>query len=138
MADNGTAILELNMEAEKHAPRLLERIHEGGMKAGVVLTPGTQISACEENLEDCDLVLLMSVNPGFGGQHFIPATVEKISRLRTIISAKQLPCQIEVDGGINPQTAKRCIDAGATILVAGSAVFGANDPKTMIQSLRCK
>ncbi|MEA5049050.1 MAG: ribulose-phosphate 3-epimerase [Eubacteriales bacterium] len=133
----GANVITLHVEAERHLHRALQQIHEGGCKAGVVLNPGTPAVAVKEVLPFCDLVLVMSVNPGFGGQQFIPESLEKISELRWMIDAKGLHTDIEVDGGINPETAKRCIDAGATILVAGSAVFHAQDPAYMIQQLRC-
>ena len=133
----GADIITIHVEAEKHLHRALQQIHEGGCKAGVVLNPGTPSVAVKEILPYCDLVLVMSVNPGFGGQQFIPESLEKISELRWMIDAKGLHTDIEVDGGVNPETAKRCIDAGATILVAGSAVFHAQDPAYMIQQLRC-
>lgn len=133
----GANVITLHVEAERHLHRALQQIHEGGCKAGVVLNPGTPAVAVKEVLPFCDLVLVMSVNPGFGGQQFIPESLEKISELRWMIDAKGLHTDIEVDGGVNPETAKRCIDAGATILVAGSAVFHAQDPAYMIQQLRC-
>lgn len=133
----GANVITLHVEAERHLHRALQQIHEGGCKAGVVLNPGTPAVAVKEVLPFCDLVLVMSVNPGFGGQQFIPESLEKISELRWMIDSKGLHTDIEVDGGINPETAKRCIDAGATILVAGSAVFHAQDPAYMIQQLRC-
>ena len=106
------------------------------MQAGVVLNPATPISACIHLLPECDLVLLMSVNPGFGGQSFIPETINKIRQLRAEIGMRNLNTLIEVDGGVNPITAKKCIEAGADVLVAGSAVFKAQDPAEMIRLLR--
>ena len=132
----GADIITIHVEAEKHLHRALQQIHEGGCKAGVVLNPGTPAVAVREVLPYCDLVLVMSVNPGYGGQKFIPESLEKISELRGMIDERGLKTEIEVDGGINPETAKLCIDAGATVLVAGSAVFLANNPKDMIQQLR--
>lgn len=136
--DAGADILTFHVEAEKHIHRTLERIHAAGMRAGVVLNPATPIASCEHVLENCDLVLLMSVNPGFGGQKFIPAVVEKIRRLRRLIDGRGLTCEIEVDGGINPQTAKLCVDAGATVLVAGNSILSASDPAGMVRQLRCE
>ena len=133
----GADIITIHAEAEKHLHRALQQIHEGGCKAGVVLNPGTPAVAVKEVLSYCDLVLVMSVNPGFGGQQFIPEALEKITELRKMIDERQLSCEIEVDGGVNPETAKRCIEAGATVLVAGSAVFHAKDPADMIRQLRC-
>ena len=132
----GADIITVHVEAERHLHRALQQIHEGGCKAGVVLNPGTPALAVKEVLPYCDLVLVMSVNPGYGGQKFIPESLEKIAELRQMIDQRGLATEIEVDGGVNPETAKLCIDAGATVLVAGSAVFLAKDPKDMIQQLR--
>lgn len=132
----GADIITFHVEAERHSHRLLQRIHGLGMKAGVVLNPATPISACQHILDCCDLVLLMSVNPGFGGQSFIEQTLTKIKMLRKMIDERGLKTEIEVDGGINPITAKRCIEAGATILVAGNAVFTTANPTEMIRRLR--
>ncbi len=137
--DAGADIITFHVESgEHHLHSLLQRIHALGMKGGVVLNPATPIESCIHLLPDCDLVLMMSVNPGFGGQKFIPETLHKIHQLRQEIERRNLSVDIEVDGGVNPETAKACIDAGATILVAGSAVFHAPDPKAMIQMLRCE
>ncbi len=133
----GADSITIHVEAEKHLHRALQQIREGGCKAGVVLNPGTPAIAVKEVLPYCDLVLVMSVNPGFGGQTFIPESLEKISELRHMIDDRRLATDIEVDGGVNPETAQLCIDAGATVLVAGSAVFHASDPKDMIRQLRC-
>ena len=133
----GADIITIHVEAERHLHRALQQIHEGGCKAGVVLNPGTPAVMVKEVLPYCDLVLVMSVNPGYGGQKFIPQSLEKIAELRRMIDERGLNTEIEVDGGINPETAKLCIDAGATVLVAGSAVFLASDPKDMIRQLRC-
>ena len=133
----GADVITIHAEAEKHLHRALQQIHEGGCKAGVVLNPGTPAVAVKEVLPYCDLVLVMSVNPGFGGQQFIPESIGKIAELRSMIDERNLSVEIEVDGGVNPETAKLCIDAGATVLVAGSAVFRAKDPADMIRQLRC-
>ena len=106
------------------------------MQAGVVLNPATPLALCEEVLEECDMVLLMSVNPGFGGQKFIPQVLRKIEALSALKAARGLSFEIEVDGGVNDRTAPLCRQAGATVLVAGSAVFTADDPKDMIRRLR--
>ena len=132
----GADIITVHAEAERHLHRALQQIHEGGCKAGVVLNPGTPAFAVKEVLPYCDLVLVMSVNPGYGGQKFIPESLDKIAELRQMIDQRGLATEIEVDGGVNPETAKLCIDAGATVLVAGSAVFLAKDPKDMIHQLR--
>ena len=134
--DAGADIVTVHVEAERHIPRVLQAIHAAGMKAGVVLNPATPLCTCEEVLEDCDMILLMSVNPGFGGQKFIPQVLKKIEALNAIKAAKSLTFEIEVDGGVNEKTAPLCRAAGATVLVAGSAVFTASDPKDMILRLR--
>ena len=134
--DAGADILTFHVEAEKHIHRVLQSIHAAGMQAGVVLNPASPLSLCEEVLEDCDLVLLMSVNPGFGGQKFIPQVLKKIEALSALKAERGLSFEIEVDGGVNDQTAPRCRAAGATVLVAGNAVFTASDPKEMIRQLR--
>ena len=133
----GADVLTIHVESsERHLHRALQAIHAAGMKAGVVLNPATPICTCAHLLPDCDLVLLMSVNPGFGGQSFIPETLNKIRALRAEIDARGLSTLIEIDGGVNPETARQCIAAGADVLVAGSAVFKATDPAKMIRSLR--
>ena len=134
--DAGADYLIFHVEAEPHIHRALQKVRSLGMKAGVVLNPATPLSSCEWVLEDCDLVLLMSVNPGFGGQKFIPAVVEKIARLREMLEKRNPACLIEIDGGVNPETAKLCRDAGADVLVAGNSVFTAADPASMIQTLK--
>lgn len=132
----GADIITFHAEAEPHIHRSLQHLHERGVKAGVVLNPGTPAVAVKEVLPYCDLVLVMSVNPGFGGQKFIPESLSKIAELRSMIDERGLATEIEVDGGVNPETAKLCIQAGATVLVAGSAVFNAPDQKEMIRQLR--
>ncbi len=133
----GADILTIHVESsERHLHRALQAIHAAGMKAGVVLNPATPISVCTHLLTECDLVLLMSVNPGFGGQSFIPETLRKIRELRAEIEVRGLPTLIEIDGGVNPETAKLCRDAGADILVAGSAVFKAESPAEAIKAIR--
>ena len=133
----GADILTIHVESsEHHLHRALQAIHAAGMKAGVVLNPATPISVCTHLLTECDLVLLMSVNPGFGGQSFIPETLRKIRELRAEIEVRELPTLIEIDGGVNPETAKLCRDAGADILVAGSAVFKAESPAEAIKAIR--
>ncbi|MBR0422624.1 MAG: ribulose-phosphate 3-epimerase [Clostridia bacterium] len=134
--DAGADILTFHVEAEKHIHRVLQSIHAAGMRAGVVLNPASPLALCEEVLADCDLVLLMSVNPGFGGQKFIPQVLKKIEALNALKAERRLSFEIEVDGGVNAQTAPRCKAAGATVLVAGNAVFTASDPKEMIRQLR--
>jgi ribulose-phosphate 3-epimerase len=134
--DAGADVITFHVEAERHIHRVLQSIHSAGMQAGVVLNPASPLALCEEVLEDCDLVLLMSVNPGFGGQKFIPQVLRKIEALNALKVERGLAFEIEVDGGVNDRTAPLCRAAGATVLVAGSAVFTANDPRDMIRQLR--
>ncbi|MBZ4330209.1 ribulose-phosphate 3-epimerase [Corallococcus interemptor] len=133
----GADVLTVHQEASPHLHRTLQHIRHAGAKPAVVLNPGTPLSAIEDVLGDVDMVLLMSVNPGFGGQTFIEPSVEKVRRLRAMLDARGLKdVDIEVDGGINAETAKRVVAAGATVLVAGSYVFGAKDYAQAIRSLR--
>ncbi len=132
----GADILSVHLEACTHLHRCLQQIKEAGMQAGVVLNPHSPVSLLEDILPYCDLVLLMSVNPGFGGQKFIPETYQKIERLRLMIDKKELPTLIEVDGGVNLQNARDLFDAGANVLVAGNAVFNANNPAEVIHNLK--
>ena len=134
--DAGADIVTFHVEAERHIHRVLQSIHDAGMKAGVVLNPATPLSMCEDVLDECDMVLLMSVNPGFGGQKFIPHVLKKIEKLNDMKLVHGLRFDIEVDGGVNEQTAPLCRNAGATVLVAGNAVFSASDPGEMIRRLR--
>ena len=119
----GADIVSIHPEAGPHLHRSLKRIRELGAKAGVVFNPSTPVEHIEWILEDIDLLLVMTVNPGFGGQSFIPGQLRKIERLRKMVDAAGLDIQIEVDGGVTPVTAPQCMAAGATALVAGSAVF---------------
>lgn len=135
-AEAGADIITVHVEADKHVHRTLQSIRALGKKAGVVLNPATPVIMALPVLSMCDMVLVMSVNPGFGGQAFIPDVVEKIHTLRAIADQKGIELDIEVDGGVNAQTAKQCIQAGANVLVAGSSVFGAQDPQEMIRTLR--
>jgi ribulose-phosphate 3-epimerase len=121
--DAGASWVSVHVEADRHLQRTIGQIRKRGARPGVVLNPATPLSAIDEILPDVDYVLVMSVNPGFGGQTFIPATFEKIRRLRAQIEARQLPTQIEVDGGVDTGNARSLIQAGAEILVAGTAVF---------------
>lgn len=132
----GATILTVHQEVSPHLHRTLHHIRNAGGKPAVVLNPSTPLSMIEEVLGDVDQVLLMSVNPGFGGQAFIPATVDKVRRLRAMIDARKVNVDIEVDGGINPATAKEVIAAGATVLVAGNAVFKTKDYAAAIAALR--
>ena len=136
-AKAGASIITVHQEACPHLHRTLQQIRAAGAKPSVVLNPATPLSAIEEVLGDVEQVLLMSVNPGFGGQTFIPSTVDKVRRLRALLDARGLQAvDIEVDGGINPTTAKQVVAAGASVLVAGSAVFRAPDYKAAIAALR--
>ncbi len=132
----GADILTFHVEADRHIHRTLQAIHAAGMKGGVVLNPATPIEMCKYVLCDCDLVLLMSVNPGFGGQKFIPQIVTKIFKLASLKKEMGLSFEIEVDGGVNPETAALCREAGATVLVAGSAVFSAANPSEAVRLIR--
>jgi len=134
--DAGADIITVHVEACRHLHRTIHAIKRSRVKAGVALNPATPLSAIEYILEDVDLVLLMTVNPGFGGQSFIKSVVPKIEQLAKLVNEKNLSAEIEVDGGINSETAKLCIDAGANVLVAGSAIFGQANRKQIIQQIR--
>lgn len=134
--DAGADMLVIHAEASKHLHRCVQYIKSKGIKAGVALNPATPLCMVEEILPELDMVLLMSVNPGFGGQTFIPATVRKVSRLKKLIDHLQLSTEIQVDGGINERTAKLARDAGATVLVAGSYIYGAEDVLEAIKNLK--
>lgn len=121
--DAGSDILTIHCEATAHPHRALQMIRECGVKAGLALNPGTAVQPVAYLLPYCDLVLVMSVNPGFGGQSFIPSTLRKLSELRAVLSEMGLEAPIEVDGGVNPENAGDIVAAGASVLVAGSAVF---------------
>jgi ribulose-phosphate 3-epimerase len=131
----GASWVSVHLEAGPHVHRTVGQIRKLGARPGVVLNPATPLSALEEILPDVDFVLLMSVNPGFGGQAFIPATRTKISRLRAQIGARQLPTLIEVDGGVDLHNARSLAEAGADVLVAGSAVFGGGDGEVAARRL---
>jgi ribulose-phosphate 3-epimerase len=130
----GADLITVHAEAGPHLDRSLQAIKALGKKAGVALCPATPESAIEHVLERLDLILVMTVNPGFGGQKFIPATLEKIRRLRALSAGR--PIRIEVDGGINAETAAAAVAAGADVLVAGSAIFGRPDYAKAIRALR--
>jgi ribulose-phosphate 3-epimerase len=132
----GADILTVHIEACPHLHRNVQQIRGLGMKAGVALNPHTPVSSLADILHDIDLVCLMSVNPGFGGQSFIAYTLDKIQQLRTMIDEKGLQVEIEIDGGVGLQNAKTILDAGATVLVAGNAVFRALDPIATIAGLK--
>ncbi len=133
----GADMISFHAEAAVHHDRLVHDIQERGMKAGIALNPGTPLSMIEELLPILDFVLIMSVNPGFGGQKFIPYSLDKIRRLREMANqVGREDLDIEVDGGVGPANAKALADAGVTIAVAGSAVFGKEDRKVAIEALR--
>ena len=135
-ADAGADILTVHVEAPRHIHRTLQRIRARGLGVGLTLNPGTPLSAVEGLLPEVDMVLVMSVNPGFGGQKFIPASLERIRRLRGMIEEQGLSVLIEVDGGVTPENAAEIRAAGAEALVAGSAVFGAEDYAEAIRGIR--
>jgi ribulose-phosphate 3-epimerase len=134
--DAGADVLTVHVEACRHLHRNIQQIKSLGMKAGVAINPHTPISAIEEIIADVDLVCLMSVNPGFGGQKFIQATLPKIKQLKKIITEKGSSAIIEIDGGVTLENAASIIHAGADVLVAGNTVFGAADPIDTIKQLR--
>jgi ribulose-phosphate 3-epimerase len=132
----GADILTVHLEACIHLHRNLQQIRSLGMQAGVALNPHTPVSLLEDMLQDIDVVCLMSVNPGFGGQKFIPQTLDKIRKLRRMIDDKELNIKIEIDGGVTVENAPDIVSAGADVLVAGNTVFKANDPKATIAQLK--
>ena len=132
----GADIITVHYEACTHLHRSLSKIRQLGMKAGVVLNPHTPICVLEDIIDMCDLVLLMSVNPGFGGQSFIENTYSKIKTLKQLIEKKNPNCLIEIDGGVNTSNYKKLIEAGADILVAGNAVFASENPIETIKQLK--
>lgn len=129
-------MVSVHVEADPHLHRTLAAIRNKGAQAGVVLNPGTPLSTLEEILPYADYVLLMSVNPGFGGQKFIPTLVDKVRRLRRMIDERGLRVSIEIDGGIDLTNAAEVVAAGAEILVAGSAIFAQPDPAQAVRDLR--
>lgn len=134
--DAGADILTVHYEACTHLDRVLHAIKDAGMKAGVVLNPATSVCLLEDSVQLCDLVLLMSVNPGFGGQKFIENTYAKVRQLRELCNRKAPQCLIEVDGGVNLQNAPLLYKAGADVLVAGNAVFKSDDPVATIHQMK--
>jgi len=134
--DCGASIMTVHQEACIHLNRVVQQIHDAGMQAGVALNPATPVGMLHDIICDVDLVLLMSVNPGFGGQRFIPQTLNKVRELRQLITLTGAHAQIEIDGGVNADTGAMLAQAGADILVAGSYVFGADDPTQTIQGLK--
>ena len=128
--------LSFHIESEKHPHRLIQKIRSLGISPAITLNPHTKVEDIEYLLEDLDMVLLMSVNPGFGGQKFIPSVIEKVKKLKELINKKNPNCLIEVDGGVSDKNIKDLKDAGVDIVVAGSFVFGSSDYKKAIDSLK--
>lgn len=135
-ADLGVNVLTVHYEACTHLHRTLQAIKAEGMQAGVALNPHTNISLLEDTIKDIDLVCLMSVNPGFGGQSFIENTYHKVKQLRKLIDAKGASTKIEIDGGVTNKNAKQLVDTGADVLVAGSYVFSSENPQATIKGLK--
>ena len=135
-AEAGADIITFHVEAAKHSHRIIQQIKVAGCKAGIALNPGTSLAMIEELIADVDMVLIMTVNPGFGGQKFIQSQLEKIHMLYHTIQDMGFTCDIEVDGGINAETSKLVREAGANVLVAGSAVYGADDVSEAIKAIR--
>jgi len=138
-ADAGAAVFTFHPEATIHVQRQLAAVRERGMRAGLALNPATPIGLIEEVVPDLDLVLVMSVNPGYGGQAYLPAATDKIRRVRALLDARRSRATLEVDGGITPETIAEAWGAGADTFVAGTAVFGATDPAAAVRDLirRC-
>lgn len=135
-ADAGADILTVHAEACPHLHRTIQLIKSKGVKAGVVLNPATPVDAIKHVIEDVDLVLLMTVNPGFGGQAFIERVLAKITETKQLADSLGVAPEIEVDGGVNAETARACIEAGANVLVAGSAIYNQSDRKAAIDRIR--
>ena len=134
--DSGAFMMNVHYEACIHLHRTIQQIKEAGMKAGVTLNPSSPISLLEDIINDVDMVLIMSVNPGYGGQKFIEHSIEKVKKLKELINSKNAKALIEVDGGINLTTGKQIVEAGADVLVAGHSVFKAENPAQMIHQLK--
>ena len=135
-AKTGAMMMNVHYEACPHLHRTVQEIHDAGMKAGVTLNPSTPVCLLEDILNDVDMVLLMSVNPGFGGQKFIEGTIDKLRALREMVDRKNSRALIQIDGGVQAETAPRLVEAGADVLVSGSYVFKAADPIQTIHDLR--
>lgn len=135
-AEAGSDIITVHVEATNHLQRVLKQIAQCGKQPGVVLNPATPLETIKYVLDDVDMVLLMSVNPGYGGQSFIPAVMQKVRDLKAMIDASGKKIDIEVDGGVDAKNCAQLCEAGATVLVAGSAVFGAEDPAKAIRIIR--
>ena len=132
----GANVFTIHPEATIHLQRHLAAIRDAGMRAGLALNPGTPLSFLEEVLDDVDLVLVMSVNPGYGGQAYLPASSSKIARVRELLTSRGCSARLEVDGGITVSTIRSAFEAGADTFVAGTAVFGTDDPEAAVQALR--
>ncbi|MGM0548235.1 MAG: ribulose-phosphate 3-epimerase [Bacillota bacterium] len=135
-AEAGSDILTVHLEATDHIHRVIQMIKNEGLKAGVSLNPATSLNTLEYILPELDQVLIMSVNPGFGGQSYIPQMTAKISKLKKIIEENNYQCKIEVDGGIKAHNLEKIVKAGADIIVAGSAIFGSEDPAQALAEMR--
>jgi ribulose-phosphate 3-epimerase len=134
--DAGAKMVSVHVEADAHLHRTVMAIKSAGAQAGVVLNPSTPVAAVDEALHFADYVLVMSVNPGFGGQKFIPESISKVKRLRQMIDERQLATRIEIDGGIDRSNIETVVEAGAEIIVAGSAVFGGTDAESAVKDLK--
>jgi len=132
----GAYMMNVHYEACPHLHRTIQQIHHAGMKAGVTLNPHTPVNVLEDIIQDVDMVLLMTVNPGFGGQKFIEHSIEKVKKLKALIKETSSHALIEVDGGVNEKTGKQLVEAGVDVLVAGSYIFGAQDPIANIMQLK--
>ena len=135
-AKAGADIISVHVEASPHLHRTVQLIKQHGVKAGVVINPATSVDSIRHILQDVDLVLLMTVNPGFGGQAFIESVVPKIKEVSDLVKTQGLNVEIEVDGGVNPKTARLCVEAGANVLVAGSFIYNNPDRQQAIQTLK--
>ncbi|MFE8699030.1 ribulose-phosphate 3-epimerase [Cytobacillus sp. FJAT-54145] len=135
-ANAGADYITVHVEACRHLHRTIHHIKSFGVKAGVVLNPATPVDTIQHIIDDIDMVLLMSVNPGFGGQKFIPSVLSKITQVKEMAVSRGLDIEIEVDGGVNKETARLCIEAGANVLVAGSAVYNESDRGLAIKTLK--
>lgn len=135
-AQTGAMMMNVHYEACTHLDRTIHEIHEAGMKAGVTLNPSTPVCMLEDVIADVDMVLIMSVNPGFGGQRFIENTINKVKRLKEMIALKGSKALIEVDGGVQHETAPRLVEAGVDVLVSGSYIFKSKTPERIIHELK--
>lgn len=132
----GADVITFHYEATAHAHRLLQHIRSTGARAGIALNPATPVAMLADIIEDCDQILVMSVNPGFGGQSFIERSLVRLAEVRALLDERNPACDLEVDGGIGLATIERAVVAGATMLVAGSSIFGAPDPPAAIRDMR--